>query len=54
MFMNYSAKAPRQPMTRYTDETNTGAPMVPIKTDDSTPSIQKAESLEETVLSHRL
>ncbi|MEF8806783.1 hypothetical protein [Natronomonas sp.] len=41
-------------MTRYTDETNTGAPMVPIKTDDSTPSTLSEETLEETVFSHRL
>ena len=41
-------------MTRYTDETNTGAPMVPIKTDDTTSSTQNTESLEETVLSHRI
>lgn len=41
-------------MTRYTDETNTGAPMVPIKTDESTPSSLVDEALEETVFSHRL
>lgn len=41
-------------MTRYTDETNTGAPMVPIKTDDSTSETLETEALEETVLSHRL
>lgn len=41
-------------MTRYTDQTNTGAPMVPIKTDEDTPSMLKAETLEETVYSHRL
>jgi hypothetical protein len=52
--MQYSAKAPLRPMTRYTDETNTGAPMVPIKTDDSTPSTLEIETLEETVFSHRL
>lgn len=41
-------------MTRYTDETNTGAPMVPIKTDDSVSSSLTEETLEETVFSHRL
>lgn len=41
-------------MTRYTDETNTGAPRVPIKTDDSTPSSLVDEALVETVFSHRL
>jgi hypothetical protein len=51
--MEYSAKAP-QSMTCYTDETNTGAPMVPLKTDDSTPSSLNEETLEETVFSHRL
>lgn len=41
-------------MTRYTDGANTGAPMVPIKTDESTPSTLGEETLEETVFSHRL
>ncbi len=41
-------------MIRYTDETNTGAPIVPIKTDTTTPSVLKQESLEETVFSHHL
>jgi hypothetical protein len=41
-------------MTRYTDQTNTGAPMVPIKTDDATPSSLAEEALEETVFSHRI
>lgn len=41
-------------MTRYTDDINTGAPMVPIMTDDATPASLIQESLEETVFSHRL
>lgn len=41
-------------MTRYTDTSNTGVPAVPIKTESSTPKTTTKESLEETVLSHRL
>jgi hypothetical protein len=43
--------------TNYTDAENTGAPMVPIATDDSnirTDGGTNREELEEVVLSHRI
>lgn len=40
-------------MTRYTDAANTGAPVVPIKTDSSTSRAETLQVHEETVLSHR-
>lgn len=41
-------------MTQYTDTSNTGVPAVPIKTESSTSEVERAETLEETVFSHRL
>lgn len=42
--------------TRYTDAENTGAPMVPMVTDDeyATDGGTSREELEEVVLSHRI
>lgn len=40
-------------MTRYTDATNTGVPVVPMKSDSSTTRAENLQLHEETVLSHR-